>query len=95
MKGRKTKAVRSAKNAGFKPLKRSPEILRNGHSEWMRVLTPPRSDSPSADDANHADSEDELIRRYFSGLSSSGSSISWAEDVSFFVLNKVCIDIIL
>lgn len=85
MKGRKTKAVKSAKNAGFKPLKRSPEVMRNGHSEWMRVLTPPRSDSPSADDVDHGDSEDELIRRYFSGLSSAGSSISWAEDVSLCV----------
>lgn len=85
MKGRKTKAVKSAKNTGFKPLKRSPEVMRNVHSEWMRVLTPPRSDSPSADDVNHGDSEDELIRRYFSGLSSAGSSISWAEDVSLCV----------
>lgn len=92
------KVVQSAKVAGLKALERSPERLQREGVEWIRVLTPPGTDSVcDADDDDDGDEEeeeededddeddsrdeDELIKRYLSGLSSAGSSISWAEDV--------------
>lgn len=78
---RKVKKVQSAKVSGFKALERNSERLRKDGREWLRVLTPPGTGSSCRDSANNDSEEDELIRRYFSGLSSAGSSISWAEDV--------------
>ncbi|CAL8126678.1 unnamed protein product [Orchesella dallaii] len=87
LKRRKMKKVQSAKVGGFKVLESSPERLQGHGVEWLRVLTPPETDSVSLSDADDnegdhedEDDDDELIKRYFSGLSSAGSSISWAED---------------
>lgn len=79
-KRRKGKKVQSAKVGGFQKLSRAQRGGKQGQ-EWLRVLTPPGTGLSSVDSANIDSEEDELIRRYFSGLSSAGSSISWAEDV--------------
>ncbi|ODN01027.1 hypothetical protein Ocin01_05643 [Orchesella cincta] len=80
-----TSKLQSAKVGGFKALESSPNRSQRHHGEeWLRVLAPHESGSVSLSDDNEDDDdddeEDELIKRYFSGLSSAGSSISWAED---------------